>query len=99
MEDMHAGTIQPGDYWLQTHLLCYVTWARNNNSLLIVTFHEDEGSANNHISTLLIGATVKPGKYGQNLNHYNVLRTIEDKYKLPHLENAATAKPLTEVWK
>ena len=99
MDDMHDGTIQQGDYWLQTHLLSYVTWARNNNSLMILTFDEDDGSASNHILTLFIGPMVKPGKYSERINHYNVLRTIEDMYKLPHLGQAAAAKPITDVWK
>lgn len=61
-DDMHNATIQQRDYWLQTHLLSYVTWARNNNSLLTVTFDEDDGSANNHIPTPFVGPMVKPGK-------------------------------------
>ena len=42
---------------------------------------------------------VKPGKYGQTITHFNVLRTIEDMYKLPHLGNSSTATPITNVWK
>src|ERR1700736_6632645 len=50
-DDMHDGTIQQGDSWLQTNLMAYVTWARNNNSLLIVQFDEDQGTSTNHIAT------------------------------------------------
>jgi hypothetical protein len=42
---------------------------------------------------------VKPGKYSEKINHYNVLRTIEDMYRLPHLGNSASATPITNVWK
>lgn len=99
LDDMHDGTIQQGDAWLQQHLLNYVTWARNNNSLLIITFDEDDSTAGNHILTLFVGPMVKPGKYTQTINHYNVLRTIEQMYKLPYLGQAATATPITNIWK
>ena len=99
MDDMHDGSIQQGDAWLQQHLMNYVTWARNNNSLLIVTFDEDDFTTSNHILTLFVGSMVKPGKYTQAINHYNVLRTIEQMYKLPYLGKAATATPITNVWK
>jgi acid phosphatase len=98
-DDMHDGSIQQGDAWLQQHLLNYVTWARNNNSLLIVTFDEDDFTASNHILTLFVGPMVKPGKYTQTINHYNVLRTLEQMYKLPYLGKAATATPITNIWK
>ena len=99
IDDMHDGSIQQGDAWLQQHLLNYITWARNNNSLLILTFDEDDSTAGNHILTLFVGPMVKPGKYTQTINHYNVLRTIEQMYKLPYLDKAATATPITNIWK
>jgi hypothetical protein len=97
--DMHDGTIQQGDRWLQTNLMAYVTWAQNNNSLLIVQFDEDDGTSGNHIVTIFVGPMVKPGKYSEKINHYNVLRTIEDMYGLPHLGGTATATSITDVWK
>jgi phospholipase C len=97
--DMHDGSIQQGDRWLQTNLMPYVTWAQNNNSLLIVQFDEDDGTSGNHIVTIFIGPMVRPGKYSEKINHYNVLRTIEDMYGLAHLGRTATAMPITDVWK
>lgn len=99
INDMHDGTIQQGDTWLQKNLSAYVTWALNNNSLLIVTWDEDDGSQNNQIPTIFVGGPVKTGKYSEKIDHYNVLRTIEQMYKLPHLANAAKAKPIKDVWK
>ena len=98
-DDMHDGSIQQGDRWLQTNLMAYMTWAKSNNSLLIIQFDEDDGSQNNQIATIFVGPMVKPGKYSEKINHYNVLRTIEDMYKLPRLGNAANATPITDVWK
>jgi hypothetical protein len=98
-DDMHDGTIQQADSWLQTHLLAYVTWARNNNSLLIVQWDEGQFISTNHIATIFVGPMVKPGKYIETINHYNILRTIEDMFGLPHLGKSATATPIIDVWK
>jgi acid phosphatase len=97
--DVHDGTIQQGDRWLQTNLMAYVTWTQNNNSLLIVQFDEDDGTSGNHIVTIFVGPMVRPGKYREKINHYNVLRTIEDTYGLTHLGRTATATSITDVWK
>ena len=97
--DMHDGSIQQGDRWLQTNLMAYVTWAQNNKSLLIVQFDEDDGISGNHIVTIFVGPMVKPGKYSEKINHYNVLRTIEDMYGLAHLGKTATATPIADAWK
>src|SRR5262249_23310761 len=43
--DMHDGTIQQADTWLQQHLDPYAQWAAANKSLLIVTWDEDDSSA------------------------------------------------------
>ncbi|HEX4577635.1 MAG TPA: alkaline phosphatase family protein, partial [Edaphobacter sp.] len=98
-DDMHDGTIQQGDSWLQHHLLAYANWARSNNSLLIVTFDEDQGTTVNHIATIFVGAMVKPGKYGEYVNHYRLLRTLEDMYGVGHLGSSALVSPITDVWK
>jgi len=98
-DDMHDGSIQQGDSWLQTNLLAYVTWAKNNNSLLIIQWDENDGSAGNQVATIFVGPMVKPGKYSETINHYNILRTIEDMYGLGHLGNSATAKTISDVWK
>jgi acid phosphatase len=39
--DMHNGTILDGDAWLQANLDKYYQWAKQNNSLLIVTWDEN----------------------------------------------------------
>ncbi|MEO7317737.1 MAG: alkaline phosphatase family protein, partial [Chthoniobacteraceae bacterium] len=54
--DMHDGTIRMGDDWLRANLAAYVKWARTHNSLLIVTFDEDDFSGPNKIPTVFHGA-------------------------------------------
>ena len=98
LNDMHDGTIAKGDTWLNDNLSNYVTWAQSNDSLLIVTWDEDDGSESNHIATIFVGPMVAPGQYGEKINHYNVLRTIEAMYGLKPLGNSAGVKPIRDVW-
>ena len=96
--DMHDGTVKQGDTWLKTNIDPYAQWAKTHNSLLIVTFDEDNGSQGNQIATIFYGQMVKTGQYSEHINHYNVLRTMEDAYGLPYAHNAATASPIIDCW-
>lgn len=98
LNDMHNGTIFQGDSWLQANLDAYVQWARTHNSLLILTFDEDDGSLNNQITTVFVGQMVKPGSYSEHITHHNVLRTIADMYGLSHAGAAASATPILDVF-
>jgi acid phosphatase len=97
-DDMHDCGVAAGDSWAKAHLPAYADWARTHNSLLVVTFDEDEGTAGNHIATLLIGPMVTPGPSSQRIDHYSVLRTLEEMYGLAPIGAAATAQPITGVW-
>jgi acid phosphatase len=97
-DDMHSGSIAAGDAWLQHQLGAYASWAAGHNSLLILTWDEDDGSATNHILTLFSGAHVRAGRYGETISHYDVLRTIEALDGLPFTGNAARATTIGDVW-
>lgn len=97
-DDMHDGTIQQGDTWLENNISAYAIWAQTHNSLLIVTWDEDDGGQSNHIATIFAGQMVKPGHYSEKVNHYSVLRSIEAMYGLAPLGNAKNAKAITDVW-
>lgn len=97
--DMHDGTIREGDDWLRTHLSGYLDWAMQNNSLLVITWDESERSAGNHIPLIIAGSPVKPGVYEQRVDHYSLLRTIEDIEGVAPVGASAEAKPITGVWK
>jgi acid phosphatase len=96
--DMHDGTITQADTWLSTNLDAYRQWADAHNSLLVVTWDEDDSSASNQIPTIFYGPIVKQGSYSETINHYNVLRTLEDMYGTTHAGAAATATPITDIW-
>jgi hypothetical protein len=84
-KDMHDGTVLEADNWLRDHMDSYVTWAEKHNSLFILTWDEDDFAKANHIPLILAGPMVKAGTYDTDVNHYNVLRTIEELYQLPYL--------------
>ncbi|HEV8290839.1 MAG TPA: alkaline phosphatase family protein [Tepidisphaeraceae bacterium] len=96
--DMHDGTIAAADRWLADHLGRYVRWAKRRNSLLIVTWDEDDGTSNNHIPTIFFGAHVKTGKYLQKINHYLVLRAIEESTSIPLLGSSRRVDQIHDVW-
>ncbi|WP_433044228.1 alkaline phosphatase family protein [Dactylosporangium sp. CS-033363] len=96
--DMHDCSVGTGDSWLKSKLDAYAQWAKTHNSLLIVTFDEDNRLALNQIFTVFVGAHVKTGSYPEKINHYNVLRTIEGAYGLPGINGAASLSPITDVW-
>ncbi|WP_181442307.1 alkaline phosphatase family protein [Streptomyces tateyamensis] len=97
--DIHDCSISTGDTWFRTHLDAYAQWAKTHNSLLITTFDEDDSSTSaNQITTLFNGQSVKTGTYGEHLDHFGVLRTIEDMYGLPYAGSAAQAAPVTDAW-
>ncbi len=92
-DDMHDGTIAAGDQWLRSHLTSLVKWADAHDSLVVLTW--DEGyDRTNSIPTILYGPMVKPGRYPERIDHYNVLRTLEDAYHLRRTGMAADVAPL-----
>ena len=98
LNDMHDGSIADGDAWLQANLDAYVQWAQANNSLFIVTWDEDNGSEGNRVVTIFVGPMVQPGQYDESVDHYRVLRTVEDMYGLPSAGESANRHPITDVW-
>jgi len=115
-----------GDTWLQQNIAKYAEWAKSHNSLLIVTWDEDDYTAINLIPTIFYGAHVVTGLYDEDLlsftslvnddatpptapinpiyqpivgiNHWNVLRTIEDIYHLDHAGASAKVRPITDIF-
>lgn len=105
--DMHNGRdpqrITQADTWLQKRLGGYVEWAKTHNSLLIVTWDEDNHFRfepfRNHIPTILVGPMIQPGVYKQAYTHHDLLRTIEEMYGLPPLGKSKQAHRIADVWK
>ena len=96
--DMHNCDVATGDAWLQANLSGYVTWAKTHNSLLILTWDEDDSSAGNNIVTIFSGANLVSGFYAELTGHYRVLATLEAMYGLAPLGGAIAMTPITDIW-
>ncbi|MFR0352185.1 alkaline phosphatase family protein [Streptomyces sediminimaris] len=98
--DMHDCSVSTGDTWLKNNLGAYATWARTHNSLLVVTFDEDNRLSGNRIPTVLYGQPVTAGSSSSTTyDHYDLLRTLEDSQGLTaHAGNAASAKDIIGIW-
>jgi acid phosphatase len=97
--DMHDGSFEAADQWLKKHIDPYVAWGNKHNSLLILTWDEDDFRGENHIVTILVGPMVNVGTSAQRIDHYNVLRTLLDFYGLPALGASREAEAINDVWK
>ncbi len=96
--DAHDGSLATADGWLRTELGGYATWAAAHNSLLIVTFDEQESAEPaNRILTVFSGAHVRPGSYSESIDHVRVLHTVESAFQLPPL--GPPSPPITDVWR
>jgi phosphatidylinositol-3-phosphatase len=97
--DMHDCDVATGDAWAHDTLSPYVAWAQSHDSLLVVTFDESEsGEAENHIATFMVGPMVSAGDTDQPVDHYSILRTLEEMYGLDPLAEAAERDPITGIW-
>jgi phosphatidylinositol-3-phosphatase len=96
--DMHDGTIGQADRWLHDRLGPYVAWAPGHRSILMLTFDEDDQSANNRVLTIVAGASVRPGRYAEHIDHYRLLRTLTDAFHLTPLGAGAATPPITDIW-
>jgi len=98
LNDMHDGSIAQGDAWLKANMDSYAVWAKTHNSLLIIIWDEsDANSITNQIPLIITGARVKPGRDGAYLDHYGLLRTIEDLYGINPLGRSAVARSISSL--
>jgi hypothetical protein len=96
--DMHTGSIAAGDTWLRRNVGPVVDWARAHDSIVIVAWDESDTLYGNSIPLIITGADVKPGVYDEAVDHYRILRTVEDFYRLPHLGYSANVMPIQDIW-
>jgi len=114
VNDMHDGMFgkrrRNGDRWLRNNLDKYKEWAKTHNSLLIVTWDEDDklkwlvGETTeppaNHIATIIVGEMVRPGVTSdKEYTHLDLLRTLQEMYGLPPLAGTQNAKVISDLWK
>jgi hypothetical protein len=69
--------------------------------LFVVTFDEDSGTKGNHVLTVLVGDSVKPGASSKvRYDHFSLLRTIEDAFNLGTLHRRDDdAQHIDGIWR
>jgi hypothetical protein len=100
--DMHDCPVGTGDEWLSTFLptLLDSVQYRSGDTVVFLTFDEDDGSANNHVATFVIAPTVPPGTRSTTpFTHYSLLRTTEELLGLGKLGAAATATSMRAAFR
>ncbi|MBV8600878.1 MAG: acid phosphatase [Candidatus Eremiobacteraeota bacterium] len=96
--DMHDGTIEMGDAWLEKNIAPLLAWGRTHNTLFVLTW--DEGyDRDNHIPTIFFGPMVKPGRYARRITHYTVLATLEEVLGVAPTGRAARETPISDCWR
>jgi hypothetical protein len=93
--DMHDCSVATGDAWLKRFVAPLL---RIPDSVVFVVF--DEGTGSNHVAALALGTAVRPhAVFTRRVDHYGLLRTIEEMFALPPLAAAADARPITGIWR
>lgn len=99
--DGHDTSIGFASRWLKSFLAPLL---RNqvlmNNTLIVITFDEDDDKHGNRIYTALLGAGVERGAVSNKLyNHYSLLKTIENIFSLSDLGNGdRDAEAILDIW-
>ena len=97
-DDMHDCPVATGDTWLLANIDAYAEWSKTHNSLLVLTWDENDSSVPNQITTIFAGALVVPGQYGETIDHFTILATLEAMYGLDPIGGAAAEAAITDVW-
>lgn len=100
--DMHDCSVATGDAWLKAKVVPLLRSPELRGGVVFVVF--DEGTSDTggggRIEALALGPTVRRGsRFMKPTNHYGLLRTIEDAWKLPRLANSRTGTPIGGIWK
>jgi phosphatidylinositol-3-phosphatase len=102
LNDMHDGTVAQGDAWLSRQIPQLVSapaWTQQQ-SLLVITWDEDDNAPGNRVVTLVISDQVPAGfRSSAAYNHYSLLRTIEVAWGLaPLTTNDAQAAVMSDFF-
>jgi acid phosphatase len=102
IDDMHDGTIAQGDTWLSQNVPAILNSPAftTQNSLLLITWDEDDGTQNNQVPMLVINKAVPAGfRSGIHYDHYSLLKTVESAWGLSALTaNDANAIPMSDFF-
>jgi acid phosphatase len=100
--DMHDCSVATGDAWLRGFVRPLLRSHELGRGVVYVVFDEGTSDAGGggRVPALVLGPLVRPGARDRKpLDHYSLLRTIEDGWRLPRLARSAAARPITGIWR
>jgi hypothetical protein len=102
--DMHSCSIAKGDRWMHGFLRRVLRPRLLAKTALFVTFDEgrwrDVRGGGGRVAAIVAGPLVRPHSVSAApLDHYSLLRTVEDGFRLPALGRSASARPITGIWR
>ena len=102
--DMHSCSIAKGDRWMHGFLRRVLQPSLLAKTALFVVFDEgrwtDVRGGGGRVAAIVAGPLVRPHSVSDApLDHYGLLRTIEDAFGLPALGRSASARPITGIWR
>jgi acid phosphatase len=104
--DGHDTNTEVAGAWVRKFLDQTFPDSMRKGTLVIVTFDESGGNADNRVYTVFLGDMVKdasqqdPAALGRRYDHYSVLRTIEENFGLsPLTANDREATSIRDIWK
>jgi len=96
--DTHDCSIDVGDQWLsQVVPQITASQAWKSNGVLIITWDEDDRSADNQVLTLVITPSGGHKVSNRTYTHYSLLATVEDLLGVGRLGQAAQASPMSDL--
>ena len=98
----HDCPVSTGDAWLARVAKPLLASPQLAGSVIFVIYDEGATSVGGggETAALALGPAVRRGTtYSPVLNHYGLLRTIEDAWGLTRLGESAGAKPITGIWR
>lgn len=101
-DDMHDCSVAAGDAWLRAHVVPLLGSPELRGGVVFVVF--DEGTSDTggggRTAALALGPTVRRGsRFARPIDHYGLLRTIEDAWGLPRLGLSRKGRPVGGIWK
>ena len=102
MNDMHDGTVQMGDTWLQTNFSTLMDWCMKHNAVFVIYFDEDNMRTGNHIPVIMTGEHIKAAYQDTAYHdHYSFTKSLlrwhgADSTFTSNLANATT---IQNIWK
>jgi phosphatidylinositol-3-phosphatase len=100
--DTHDCSVGTGDAWLRQFFakVFQTPEYRSGKTAVFLTWDEDDDSSSNHIATLVVAPSVRPGTHSATaFTHYSLLRTTEELLGLkPLLGHAASAASMRSAF-